>query len=45
MPLKEGKSDKTVSMNIAELRRAGKPADQAIAIAMDKKREAEKKDA
>ena len=41
MPLKEGSSQKTVSQNIAELRRAGKPADQAVAIALDKKREAQ----
>lgn len=41
MPLREGTSQKTVSMNIAELRRSGKPADQAIAIALDKKREAQ----
>lgn len=33
-PLKKGKSDKTVSANIAELRRSGRPKDQAVAIAM-----------
>ncbi len=33
MPLAEGSSDKTVSKNIAELRRAGYEADQAAAIA------------
>ena len=34
MPLKRGSSAKTVSKNIKELRRAGKP----IAIALDKAR-------
>lgn len=34
MPLKKGRSDKTVSNNIAELRRSGRPKDQAVAIAM-----------
>lgn len=33
MPLKQGKSDETVSANIAELRRAGYDEDQAAAIA------------
>lgn len=33
MPLKPGSSDATIGANIAELRRAGYPADQAAAIA------------
>lgn len=35
MPLKKGKSPKTISKNIARLRHEGKPEDQAIAIAMN----------
>lgn len=38
MPLKSGKSKKTVSKNIATEVKAGKPKKQAVAIAMDKKR-------
>jgi hypothetical protein len=34
MPLKKGKSKKTISDNIRELRHSGRPQDQAIAIAM-----------
>lgn len=33
MPLKKGKSKEVISDNIAELRRSGRPADQAAAIA------------
>jgi len=35
-PLKKGKSKKVVGENIAAEIRAGKPKDQAVAIAMDK---------
>lgn len=36
MPLKRGKSKKTVSSNIRKLRHEGYPQKQAIAIAMSK---------
>lgn len=36
MPLKSGKSKKTISSNISELRHSGRPMDQAVAIAMNK---------
>lgn len=36
MPLKEGKSKKVIGENIATEMKAGKPKDQAIAIAMNK---------
>ena len=36
MPLKPGKSNKTVGENIGELRKSGYPEKQAIAIAMSK---------
>jgi len=36
MPLQEGISEKVISSNIKELIEAGKPKDQAIAIALDK---------
>lgn len=36
MPLKTGSSNKTVSSNIRELKRSGRPQKQAVAIAMDK---------
>ena len=40
MPLKHGKSQKTVSSNIAEMVRAGHPQDQAIAAALNTARQA-----
>ena len=36
MPLKKGRSKKVVGENIATEMKAGKPKDQAIAIAMSK---------
>jgi hypothetical protein len=36
MPLKSGKSKKVISENIRAEREAGKPQDQAVAIAMSK---------
>ena len=38
MPLKPGDSEATVSANIAELRRSGRPQDQSVAIALDEAR-------
>lgn len=43
MPLKSGKSKKTIGQNIATERRAGKPEDQAIAIAESVARKGKKK--
>lgn len=43
MPLKKGKSDKTVSKNISELVHSGRPTRQAIAIAMSEAGRSKKK--
>ena len=36
MPLMKGSSEAAISYNIAELRKSGRPQDQAIAIALSK---------
>lgn len=43
MPLKKGRSNKTVSTNIRELRNSGYPEKQSIAIAMRKAGRTKKK--
>ncbi len=36
MPLRSGKSNKTISQNIEELKNSGRPQKQAVAIALNK---------
>lgn len=39
MPLAKGKSKKTISKNISELRHSGRPEKQSVAIALNEARE------
>lgn len=43
MPLEKGKSKKTISKNIAELKRSGRPTKQSVAIAYSKARKSKSK--
>jgi hypothetical protein len=43
MPLKQGKSSKTISGNIKELMGSGKPQKQAIAIAIEESKKKKNK--
>ena len=42
-PLKKGSSKKTISANIRELRKSGRPQKQAIAIALSEARRSKRK--
>lgn len=43
MPLKSGKSNKTISNNIKEMRNAGYPEKQAVAASLNKAGKSKKK--